>query len=83
MRQEWTEQVTSPTTGSEQSQESEATTYRAGLLYLFDNGLAPYASCATSFEPVIGTDEDLNPFVPTEAEVPNLKVLTSRAPSTG
>lgn len=33
-------------------------------MYLFDNGLAPYASYATSFEPVVGAQ----PFVPTEAE---------------
>lgn len=68
VRQDWTEQVTSPTVGTEQSQDSEATTYRAGLLYLFDNGLAPYASWATSFEPVIGAGLGNKPFEPTEAE---------------
>ncbi len=31
-------------------------TYRVGANYVFDNGLAPYASYSTSFEPVIGTD---------------------------
>jgi iron complex outermembrane receptor protein len=68
VRHDWTEQVTTPTGGIAQRQDSQATTYRAGLLYLFDNGLAPYASYSTSFEPVIGTDADGNPFVPTEAE---------------
>ncbi len=68
VRQDWTEQVTTPTVGTERSQESEATTYRAGLLYLFDNGLAPYASFATSFEPVIGLGLGNQPFKPTEAE---------------
>jgi iron complex outermembrane recepter protein len=40
-------------------------TWRAGLLYLFDIGLAPYFSYATSFEPTIGTDFEGNPFEPT------------------
>ena len=31
-------------------------TYRAGLNYVFDNGIAPYVSYATSFEPVLGND---------------------------
>ena len=38
-------------------------TYRVGANYLFDNGVAPYASYSTSFEPVIGTG-----FRPTEGE---------------
>ncbi len=32
-------------------QNDRATTYRAGALYLFDNGLAPYINFSTSFEP--------------------------------
>jgi iron complex outermembrane receptor protein len=31
-------------------------TYRAGLNYLFDSGVAPYIAFGTSFEPVLGTD---------------------------
>lgn len=41
-------------------------TGRAGLLYLFDNGIAPYASYATSFEPISGTDIAGNTFDPSE-----------------
>lgn len=37
-------------------------TWRAGLTYLFDNGLAPYASYTTSFLPTLGTDKSNNPF---------------------
>lgn len=37
-----------------QDQNDQATTGRIGLTYLFDNGIAPYASYSTSFEPVIG-----------------------------
>jgi iron complex outermembrane receptor protein len=48
--------------------ESEAYTGRAGLLYRFDNGIAPYASVATSFEPVSGTDVNGTPFDPTEGK---------------
>lgn len=55
-------------TSSVSQQSSEETSYRAGALYLFDNGLAPYASYSTSFEPVIGVDADGNAFVPTTAQ---------------
>ncbi|MFC0216881.1 TonB-dependent siderophore receptor [Pseudochelatococcus lubricantis] len=40
----------------------------AGVVYLFDNGLAPYASFSTSFEPVSGTDYYGNTFDPSEGE---------------
>jgi len=45
-----------------------ATTGQIGALYLFDNGLAPYASYATSFLPESGTDASGSPFKPTEGE---------------
>ena len=41
---------------------------RAGLTYLFDNGLAPYASFSTSFEPNVGTDFFGTPFKPTTGQ---------------
>lgn len=47
---------------------SSAFTGRAGLLYHFDSGLAPYASYATSFEPVTGTDINGKPFNPSKGE---------------
>ncbi|HEV8389866.1 MAG TPA: TonB-dependent siderophore receptor [Dongiaceae bacterium] len=43
-----------------------AFTGRAGLVYLFDNGLAPYVSYSESFQPVLETDVDGNPFKPEE-----------------
>ena len=46
----------------------QAFTYRAGLVYLFENGIAPYASYTTSFSPTAGTDFSGNPFVPTTGE---------------
>lgn len=53
-RQDWTDrtqnnQITGAITGA---RKDNAFTYSAGLLYLFDNGIAPYASYATSFQPV-------------------------------
>ncbi|GGF56314.1 TonB-dependent receptor [Azorhizobium oxalatiphilum] len=39
---------------TDQDQDDDATTYRVGLTYLFENGIAPYVSYSTSFEPVIG-----------------------------
>ncbi|TKT74280.1 TonB-dependent siderophore receptor [Aquamicrobium sp. LC103] len=46
----------------------EKLTARAGLMYLFDNGLAPYASYSTSFLPVLGTDRFGDPFEAQTAE---------------
>lgn len=43
-----------------------AFTGRAGLTYLADNGLAPYASVSTSFYPNSGADKTGNTFDPTE-----------------
>ncbi len=40
---------------------------RAGLGYVFDNGLSPYFSYATSFDPVLGNDYGGSAFKPTEA----------------
>jgi iron complex outermembrane recepter protein len=42
----------------------EAFTGRAGLVYLFDNGLAPYFSYSESFEPVLESDAEGKPFKP-------------------
>lgn len=48
-----------------------AFTGRVGLTYLFDNGIAPYVSYSTSFEPVIGATAPARgavPFQPTEGK---------------
>lgn len=50
------------------TQFDQAVTYRAGITYLFDNGIAPYASYATSFAPTAGTTSAGTPFVPTTGE---------------
>ncbi len=46
-------------------QNDRAFTYRTGINYLFDNGIAPYASYAESFQPIAGTDFFGSPFKPT------------------
>ncbi|MFN7179860.1 TonB-dependent siderophore receptor [Hyphomonas sp.] len=49
--------------------EQDKFTWRIGGNYVFDNGFAPYASYATSFEPVLGTDSLTgNSFEPSEGE---------------
>lgn len=68
-RHDWTEQSNdNRISATRQSQESDKQTYRAGLLYLFENGLAPYVSYSTSFEPTIGVGSNGLPFVPTTGE---------------
>ncbi|MBN8955652.1 MAG: TonB-dependent siderophore receptor [Rhizobiales bacterium] len=45
-----------------------AFTGRAALGYLFDNGLAPYLTYATSFDPIAGVDKNGAMFRPTTGE---------------
>lgn len=55
-------------TGKETSQLNRALTGRAAVMYQFDGGFAPYASYATSFEPVVGTLENGDLPKPSEGE---------------
>lgn len=64
-RQDWVE--TEDNLGTQDS-DVERFTGRVGVNYVLGNGLAPYASYATSFQPVGGADFDGNLFVPTEGE---------------
>ena len=66
-RRDWVENVADnlfPTPASTVSRKYAAFTGRAGLTYLFDNGLAPYVSYATSFQPITGADGAGQPFKP-------------------
>ncbi|GAC1039365.1 TonB-dependent siderophore receptor [Pseudomonas sp. No.117] len=47
------------------TQKDDKFTGRIGLAYLFDNGVTPYASYSTSFQPNPNTDVDGNLFKPT------------------
>lgn len=50
-------------------QEDDAVTTRLGLIYLFENGLAPYISYSESFSPIIGLNpETLQSYKPLEGE---------------
>lgn len=49
-------------------QRDNAATYRVGLSYLFDSGIAPYVSYSTSFQPEAGTDFGGTPFKPTTGQ---------------
>lgn len=50
------------------SQKDEAFSGRVGLVYLADNGLAPYFSYSEGFTPNAGTDFEGKPFDPTKAK---------------
>lgn len=55
-------------TGQKLSQDDESTTWRAGLVYEADNGLAPYISYSESFFPVAVADAPGQTFEPTEGK---------------
>ncbi|SJZ44145.1 iron complex outermembrane recepter protein [Enhydrobacter aerosaccus] len=55
-------------TNTTSTQSNFAFTTRVGLTYLFDSGVAPYASYATSFQPTIGTGASGTAFQPTRGE---------------
>lgn len=69
-RQDWVRSaernLVSDTVGDRRK--DDAFTGRAGIVYLADNGLAPYASFSQSFEPVSGTDRLNSRFKPTTGE---------------
>lgn len=49
-------------------QKDRATSGRVGLLYRFDNGIAPYVSYGTSFQPALGATVNGTPFKPIVGE---------------
>lgn len=66
IRKDWAH---AETEGSPDSNlDSQAVTGRAGLVYLFNNGLAPYASYSESFLPLSGVDVFNRPYKPQRAK---------------
>lgn len=66
LRQDWTE---TRDRRSGTSQDDEALTGRAGAIYMFDNGIAPFISYSTSFAPQSGTNDITGELMkPTEGE---------------
>lgn len=60
-RYDWSDSTTkSYQNGSVTEQSDDAFTGRAGLVYLFDNGIAPYVSVSQSFSPQAGLDYRTN-----------------------
>ncbi|CAI8910599.1 Ferrioxamine B receptor [Pseudomonas chlororaphis] len=73
LRQDWVETSdenrlaeTSRPLGTEINDKRTKLTGRAGALYLFDNGLAPYISYSESFNPNSYADSAGNPLAPTD-----------------
>ncbi|NEW87839.1 TonB-dependent siderophore receptor [Rhodopseudomonas sp. WA056] len=65
-RQDWSNTATdNRLKSSTATQDDKAFTYRAGLVYLSDVGLAPYIGYSTSFSPLLGTDFYGQPYKPT------------------
>ncbi len=67
-RQTWVEQTREYGNGSSEGLNKNAFSMQAGALYLFDNGVAPFASYATSFEPVTNQTASHEILKPTEGE---------------
>ena len=53
-RNDWVDLTANNRSGPSQSRQDSKFTGRGGLIYNFDNGLAPYASYATSYSPIVG-----------------------------
>lgn len=70
LRRDWAEQSGTGYNNfagtTDQDQNDNATTGRAGLAYVFQNGVMPYVSYSTSFDPEIGADGDGNKLKPTK-----------------
>ncbi len=69
VREDWAnEDQTSYKTGATTEQFNRAFTWRAGGVYQFDNGVAPYFSYSRSFQPQVGTSYSGEAFAPLTAE---------------
>lgn len=72
-RYDWSRTISDGTnlrtsTATSSTTRAEAFTARVGVIYNFDNGIAPYLSYAESFEPQSGTDANNRPFDPLEGQ---------------
>jgi iron complex outermembrane recepter protein len=67
-RQDWVRDENDATFAAAPVVRDKKFTGRAGLLYLFDNGLAPYASYSESFLPATGRAFDQSLFKPEEGQ---------------
>ncbi|MCV9966136.1 TonB-dependent siderophore receptor [Pararhizobium sp. BT-229] len=69
LRYDWVDQTeTDKDAGTQNRKDDGALSGQAGLLYLFDNGIAPYVSYGTSFVPSTQKSADGTVLDPTEGE---------------
>ncbi|URK88907.1 TonB-dependent receptor [Rhizobium sp. RCAM05350] len=69
LRYDWVDQTaTDKVAGTEDRKDDGALSGQAGLLYLFDNGIAPYVSYGTSFVPSTQQSADGTVLDPTDGE---------------
>jgi iron complex outermembrane recepter protein len=70
LREDWSNSHIAPykTGAVATDQDSNSLTGRIGAIYNFDNGVAPYVSYATSFQPQLGTTATGAAYSPTEGE---------------
>ncbi|GHB18482.1 TonB-dependent siderophore receptor [Salinicola rhizosphaerae] len=66
LRHDWAEDVTRDAVSGNDRQQDDAGSGQFGVLYAFDNGVSPYLSYATSFEPQSGTDASGNHHAPSK-----------------
>ncbi|MEQ5838799.1 TonB-dependent siderophore receptor [Paraburkholderia acidicola] len=70
VREDWASTSEFNRISGQTDQDNDATrfTYRAGLVYLFDSGFAPYVSYATSFQPGLGSTFSGSALKPTTGQ---------------
>ncbi|WBM33016.1 MULTISPECIES: TonB-dependent siderophore receptor [Pseudomonas] len=67
LRQDWVKvSEQNRDSGTKVNDQRSKFTTRAGVLYLFENGIAPYVSYSESFNPNTVSDQDGRPLAPTE-----------------
>jgi iron complex outermembrane receptor protein len=71
IRHDWSSNRTTDLLGysDDIKQRDEATTWRAGINYLFENGIAPYFTYGQSFQPTTSVDSSGHPFDPSRGEL--------------
>ncbi len=67
-RNDWVDLVFNNRLGPSPSRNDSKFTGRTGLIYNFDNGLAPYASYSTSYNPIVGLNSAGGLLLPETAE---------------
>jgi iron complex outermembrane receptor protein len=70
LREDWakTDEYDRLAGATDQSNKASRLTWRSGLVYQFDNGLAPYVSYSTSFQPGLGNTYDGSALKPTTGQ---------------